>query len=240
MTYSPTFWDFLLLGAIVASIPVDPLVSARLRAAIASGKNPRARLTAVWFTAGTTWLLTFAILALWIHFARPWSALWLGKPNTWRLAAGLLLAGAHLWYVSRARSRMLSKPERFPRYRELFDSVSHLLPQTAAERSVFPLVAVTAGFGEELITRGFIFSLFTSMFGLGIGAVVNVAIFGLGHAYQGRAGIIRTAGFAAVATLIVVATGSLWPVILIHTFQDLVMGDVGSRVFMAEPASTPA
>jgi membrane protease YdiL (CAAX protease family) len=235
MTYSPTIWDFTILAALIACLAVDPLLTARVKAAIESGRHPRARLSWYWYNIAITWSLTLIVFALWVAFGRPWSALWLGTPHLWRFSVGLLLAAVHLWYALRGRNKMLAKPHKFARYRELFDSVSILAARTPQERRLFSVVAVTAGIGEEVLLRGFVLSLFASMFGLWIGAVVNVVIFAFGHAYQGRTGIIRTGVFGAFITVIVVATGSLVPAILIHMFQDLIAGDIISRVFSAAP-----
>ncbi len=237
MTYSPTVWDFAVLTVLLVSFAVNPVVAGRIKAAIESRRHPNARLQLYWFKIGTTWSFTLIVFAVWFAFRRPWSALWLGVPNGWLLIAGLLVAAAHLWYILRSRNRMLANVDNFPRYRELLNSVSLVAPRTPRERRLFAVVAVTAGIGEEVLLRGFVFSLFASMFGLWIGGLVNVVIFGLAHAYQGRGGIIRTGAFGAFLTVVVVATGSLVPAVLIHTVQDLIAGDIVSRVLSAAPSA---
>jgi uncharacterized protein len=235
MTYSPTVWDFALLAALLASFAVSPFVAARIKAAIESGRHPRARLRLYYFNIVRTWGFTLAVFTLWIAFGRPWTDLWLGVPHFWRFAAGLLLAAVYIWDLLRTRRRFLAKPETFARYRKVFASFSLVAAQTPQERRLFPFLAVTAGIGEEVLLRGFVFSLFASMFGLWIGALINIVIFGLVHAYQGWAGIVRTGAFAIVVTVIVVASGSLVPAILIHAFQDLIGGDIVSRAFLVPP-----
>jgi uncharacterized protein len=234
MTYAPTTWDFVVLGVLLASCAVDPLLVIRIKAAIASGKHPNARLWLYRWWLALTWGFTLAVLALWIAYGRPWSALWFGALHPLRFGVGLLVAGGYLWYMLRARRRILANPEKFPRYRERLESVSILAARTPQERRLFPFLAITAGIGEEILLRGFVLSLFASLFGLWIGALANVVIFGLGHAYQGWAGIVRTGIFGAIATILVLATGSLVPAILVHAIQDLVAGDICARIFAVD------
>ena len=236
MTYSVTFWDWSLLAALLGATALDPFFVNRIKAAIESGKHPRARLFAYYLNIVTTWLSTIAVLMLWIAFRRPWQALRVGAFGP-LLGVGLLLAGLYLWYMLRSRRRILARPETFARYREAFENLSVIVPRGPQERQLAAFVAITAGIGEEVLFRGFMLSLFMNLFGLWIGVLANIAIFAFAHAYQGRAGIIRTGAFGAAATIIVLATGSLVPAILIHTIQDLVAGDILSRIFSAARSS---
>ncbi len=69
-----------------------------------------------------------------------------------------------------------------------------LLPQTATEKRWFDAVSVTAGICEEIIYRGFLFAYFAAWLpGAAAGVVIVLAglVFGLGHLYQGAAGIVK-------------------------------------------------
>ena len=101
--------------------------------------------------------------------------------------------------------------------------VAALLPRTPVERRMFAALAVTAGICEELLYRGFgLAALRWVAPGLGTAALIVItgAAFGFAHLYQGRMGVIATGLLGAYFAWIVIATGSLVPVILLHALLD--------------------
>src|ERR1700731_3367510 len=105
-----------------------------------------------------------------------------------------------------------------------------MLPGSQSESRLFALAAIAAGVCEEVLFRGFLIALLANWFGLLGGAALSVTLFGLCHAYQGRAGIVRTGAFGAVATALALGSGSLIPVIIVHTAVDLLAGDLAFRL----------
>ena len=86
------------------------------------------------------------------------------------------------------------------------------------------MVSLMAGFGEELVFRGYLIWVFEPILGLWGAAVISVVIFGLGHAYQGTKGIIETAIIGAIFTLVVLIFGSLLPAMVLHALFDVYIG----------------
>ncbi len=84
----------------------------------------------------------------------------------------------------------------------------------------------TAGFGEELVWRGFLMGRVARLLGGGrsgwvAALIVTSALFGLGHAYQGPTGVVLTAFAALVFGLVYLAAGrNLWTVIIAHGTTD--------------------
>ena len=100
-----------------------------------------------------------------------------------------------------------------------------LLPETPRERTVFFLLSLAAGFGEELAYRGFLIPALTLVFGGEWGAAfVSSAVFGVLHAYQGWLGIVRTATLGLLLAASFLISGSLWPAIFAHAILDMVAG----------------
>jgi membrane protease YdiL (CAAX protease family) len=105
------------------------------------------------------------------------------------------------------------------------DLVRVLMPSNRAERAGFILVSMTAGIGEELTYRAFLLGLLTAAFGAPWTAAALTSIaFGLLHAYQGPLGMVRTGSIGFVLAAIVLATGSVWPVVVGHVMINLVAG----------------
>lgn len=84
----------------------------------------------------------------------------------------------------------------------------------------------TAGFGEEVIWRGFIMKQLARIFGeertgWALGLILSAAIFGLIHYYQGITGILMTALTGVIYGLIFLSSGkNLWASIFAHAFTD--------------------
>ncbi len=103
--------------------------------------------------------------------------------------------------------------------------LEYLLPVTPHEKRMFILLSFLAGFGEEIVYRGYLLALLIPLFpSPWTVALVTSLAFGLLHAYQGALGIARTGmlGFLFAASVLV--GGSLWPAIACHVIVDLIGG----------------
>ena len=63
-----------------------------------------------------------------------------------------------------------------------------------------------------------------------LGAIVELIVivaFAIGHAYQGLKGVVQTAIIGTVCTVLVLATGSLWPAIVLHAGLNFVSAHIG-------------
>ncbi len=119
------------------------------------------------------------------------------------------------------------------------DVLEAMLPRSQSEYRLFALVAIAAGICEELLFRGFLMALLANWFGLFGGAALSVVLFGVCHAYQGQAGIVRTGAFGAVAAALALGSGSLVPVIVAHCAADLSVGDLAFRLLGDRRAERP-
>lgn len=98
-----------------------------------------------------------------------------------------------------------------------------LNPRSKKEKIGFSFVSLTAGICEEIVYRGFLFFLLQTVFpDLHIAFVVLIAmaIFGVGHIYQGVGGILKTAVVGGVFGCLYLATGSLILPIIFHFVVD--------------------
>lgn len=218
---------FVFVFVVVASLFEYYVFWPRFRAETAAGMEdarPRAYRRAIlwqWIFAGTAF-------AIWAWYHRSAAQLRFIPPTGWRLALGAALVGAMVAFVVlQLRSVARLSPERRIAVRPKLASVEFLLPHTRAEYWWFVSLSITAGFCEELLYRGYLAWFLGPWLG-DVGAmVVVVALFGIGHAYQGRKGATRATLAGAVMAAIVLATGSLIPAMIIHAMVDASSGTLG-------------
>ena len=229
--------DAILLGALAILAPAYSYYAGRR---ISAGAMP-ARTLAYARTMLSWWLITFAMAMIWLRMDRPASALGLTIPGDARSWAGAILCVLALAYVN-GQWRVLRRmpPEKLARVRESFGRTLAVLPHTPFEYRMFLAVSVTAGICEELLFRGYFFAMTSQWLTLAGSAVVSAVIFGLGHAYQGWKGVVKTTIAGLVLGAVYAGTGSLlWPAIL-HALIDVQGGSVGYRVLRMSSLSSRA
>jgi uncharacterized protein len=98
-----------------------------------------------------------------------------------------------------------------------------LIPTTFPGRIIWVLVSLSAGICEEAAFRGY---LMTRIRFVGqtkswiIPVVLSSLAFGACHAYQGLPGLIVITVYGVMFALLYLRTGSLWPCVIAHFFQD--------------------
>jgi len=110
-----------------------------------------------------------------------------------------------------------------PWWRKLLPDFSALLPVTARERFLWAAVAISAGFCEEVVFRGWLLTTLHSTLNLSGWALLLIAaaLFGLAHVYQGATGVLLTSFGGLFFCFLYVVTGSLLVPILLHALVDV-------------------
>lgn len=205
--------DSLLLTALLVAVPGLSLAQLPL-----IGNASLERLEAYWSSIATLWLLG---TASWFVGTRDGGASAVGLVGTtWVGLAGWtvgLTAGGLLTIVA---FRQLSM------WTGRLDSrlLRELLPRTRQERTVFGVLSLAAGFGEEITYRGYAITTLIPLIGAPAAAVLTSLVFGVLHGYQGALGILRTGAMGGMLAWGFLASGSLWPAIIAHTAIDLIAG----------------
>jgi membrane protease YdiL (CAAX protease family) len=104
------------------------------------------------------------------------------------------------------------------------DVIRNMLPRTWLENGAFLLLTLTAGICEEMIFRGYLQHQLTAWFGGAASIVLQGALFGAAHAYQGTAMVIVIAIFGCMFGLLALWRKNLRPGMLAHFIQDAVGG----------------
>jgi membrane protease YdiL (CAAX protease family) len=99
------------------------------------------------------------------------------------------------------------------------------------ETTLFLLLALTAGFCEEVIFRGYLQRQFAALtHAVAGGIVIQAILFGAAHGYQGWKLMLVIAVFGTMFGLMACWRRSLRPGMLAHFIQDGVGGVLGSRL----------
>lgn len=217
--------DIAMLAIIVIGLPLEALLNLkRDRAELASGK-PDVRINRYTQTILLLWGLSLPIIVLWATTGRDWAALGFQIDSGTTAITGWGLAGLMAVFFTcqfALVARSTSVREKFRKGLAEDVLVSNFMPQTDAERRVFNLLGISAGIAEEIIFRGYLIWALSLFMPLWIAAIAALLVFTLLHLYQGAKQLPVIFMFAALATLVFVLSGSLWPAIAVHVFVDVI------------------
>jgi membrane protease YdiL (CAAX protease family) len=153
----------------------------------------------------------------------------LGNVNlTFITIAVLLAVFAFMVYFNIRQIRQMS----LEKLEAELGSLKIFLPNNKPEFMVFILIAFTAGICEELLYRGWLQNLLA--YGTGsawIGLVMGAVIFGFGHSYQGKIGIVQTGIYGLLFGGVFIFTKSLVAGQVLHVIIDSVNGIVGGYAY---------
>jgi len=222
---------------------VEPLlgrrIMARLERDVANGV-PGVRMRVFARNIVLQWSMTAIFLTWWIALGRTTTEIGLHFRPSGRewIAVGVCLALTAV--VSISTYRASRNPKSLNEVRSQIGKLIAIVPRTSAELRRFGWVSLAAGVCEEIVYRGL---LLTALVGLWPAVLLSSVAFGIGHAYQGASGILRTGLVGLVLALGLVFSGSLLVVMLMHAVLDIVQGRLlhaAVRTECPEPEATAA
>jgi len=180
---------------------------------------------------GASWLMVayaFAILA-WLKLrGEPLADYGLFPPASWPAVVGVAVGTQFAMYVYMG----LINPYVLDALKPWIGSGVHLERFDALKGNsglyfeILPMVWLSAGFTEEVLFRGFLFNRLLMILGRGpvpfiVAALVQAALFSIGHIYQGWPGVVQV---AMISFFLLFASrvlkSNLWPAILMHGLVD--------------------
>ncbi|MCB0625877.1 MAG: CPBP family intramembrane metalloprotease [Saprospiraceae bacterium] len=181
------------------------------------------------------WILTAAVLAIWLYRDRTLGSLglqwprWEPSTTVFTLTLGFVLAYSVDTY------RQVATPAARERTRRQWRERTPFMPASPREFRHFLLVALTAGFCEELLFRGFLINylawyLEPTPTGLVLSITLPALVFSLVHIYQGWEAVAKIALLAVIFGGLFVLTGSLLIPIVLHLAVDAFGGYLGYRI----------
>jgi len=169
----------------------------------------------------TPWLVGLGWLSLWRR-GLGWRDLGLRRPERWLPVLGLALAAAVGLQLA---SELVIEPLTG---RPDLSSFQPLVGNLGATLFMLVLVWTLAAFGEEMAYRGYVLERAAalghhSVPAFALGVVVVSALFGLGHVYQGPAGMLGSSVSGLLFGALYLQGGrNLWLPILAHGISDTI------------------
>lgn len=168
-------------------------------------------LAAILFEAA---LIPLALVVAWIVGVTPW------RSFAWTPSAGIGALGATLPLVGLL---VLLARQRPPAFRRLEEFVGSLLRRlfAGAVAGAVPLLALLAGFGEELLFRGVLQTALVAPLGAGGAVAVAALVFGLVHYVNALYFVVATL-MGVYLGVLYQWTGNLLVPCLVHGLYDWV------------------
>jgi uncharacterized protein len=214
---APAWHTIIFLGGLLGLSYLQHLPLFAARATAAPSRIPTYLLTIGYelFLLGYVWLL--GLRRFKIPLREIIGGRWSRAVDFWRDVG----AAALFWIVVLVITGGLSFALGFSGAR----AASFLLPKTATEVALWVPLAVTAGFCEELIFRGYLQRQFLALTGNVVAAVALQGIaFGVGHLYQGFKGVLVITVYGILFGTLAVVRKSLRPGMIQHAGQDSISG----------------
>lgn len=134
------------------------------------------------------------------------------------LFMGVLTLTAITVYINKKQRKNNAKLKHL-----IIGDVEALIPKDNQERVWGSLLAINAGFSEELFFRALLPVLLYLSFGIpAVAIIVSSLIFGLVHYYQGAPGVFVTFLMGSVLMVIYLTSGNIIIPMLIHATIDLI------------------
>jgi len=219
------FVDHVFIFLLFVVQPIHGAFSYRRYVARVEAGEPSNRVRLYAQTLVLEWV-AFAVLGIaWYLLDRPVSDLGFVTTTGSGFTIGigiLVLVSAYLVFSWQAARRMTN--EEKAKQKKSFGTLVYFLPQTDRDYRHFIGVSITAGIVEEILYRGFVFWYLAQMMPIWAVIIVSSIAFGLGHSYQGVAGMIRVTLIGLAFGLFYVFTGSIWLPMLAHVILDVLQG----------------
>ena len=220
----PGWIDHLFVALVLVAAPIDGARERRrLQRELDTG-NVNARLEAyarvmVWQWSGAAVLILF-----WVLSRRSLRMLGIQAPDGMGFIVASIVVIAIMVFLANQVRTAKESAEFATRVRRAAASLSFVTPSTPAELSRFMGLGLTAGVVEELIFRGYLVWYFASFAPLWAAIVFTAIAFGIGHLYQGVAGVLKTTAVGLFFGILYWLSGSIWVPMFLHAATDMLQG----------------
>lgn len=235
--------DIVLMLFVGIGMPLISIISDRYFGEDAM-KDPKFKLFAFIGTILILWAPTLTLLWFWIAESRALSLLGLGfEGGLWSYGtvfASLILVGFYYREYIKVKTDPIEEQKVRDQLTET-PALQDMMPNNKLELKLMSMTAITAGITEEILYRGFLIwglSLYTDIW---VASLLSLFFFTLGHLYQKAwDNLMRVAGLGGLMTILTIASGSLYPAIVVHIIVDLVAAAIGWHLHCVKVADAEA
>jgi len=217
--------DHLFIVSLFVVLPLQGYRNyKKLIAAVRDGEVPDRPF---WYrsTMASQWGALAIVLLAWFTFERPAEELGFAvhlNTGFWTsLVAGVAVLG---YFAFTATQVSTLAPQQRAILRDRLGELGHFLPQSDRDLRYFTGLSLTAGVVEELLFRGYALWYLAHFLPTWAAVAVSSMAFGLGHAYQGAGGVLKTTTAGIVFAVMYLASGSIWLPIAFHAIFDAIQG----------------
>lgn len=231
---NPTPFDpfgLVLLAVLLVAIPLMGVKEFGLLTRWVRLGRHDARIRFYRWIMGFEWVLTLSLLAWWFFLRGGVNGIALAglglvpAVTQWQWLA--VVGGLSLAYLIIMQMNMvLDSDEQLRKMEGTLGSLRSMAPRDHREQAVFLQVSFTAGICEEILYRGLLMHVLSQAVGRWPALLLVAVVFGLGHAYQGRDGMLKTAGVGLAFGLLALFSGSLYVGMVLHAVLDLTSGRI--------------
>ena len=235
-----TIFDHILVAILFLVTPVLSVTDYRKFTSQLNAGKPTVRLHFYRLTIAWSWGFTLAVAVLWLVYKRSLPELGFGLETAAGFWIGLALTVVACGLLIIQAVALRRNPKKLQAMAKQFESVKEIIPHTDREAKEFVALSFTAGICEQIIYRGYLMLYITAAIaieGMWPAALLSSLAFGLGHAYQGPKGVLKTGLFGLAMAGLYLLTGSIWLLIVLHAVIDLGFGSIGRAAIAAGEAA---
>ena len=216
------WWQTATIVAIFLGLAAAGALFQRHASQAGAAPAPRSPMTLYLSVMAAEWALVYWIWKASVrHTGTALRELIGGRWTGWRDVARDAVLALALWLVwmlvLALWSRVLGEGKAA--------SINAMLPRAPVEVILWLALSITAGICEETIFRGYLQRQFAALtHSVWLGLVLQAALFGVGHGYQGLGATLRIAVFGVLYGLMALQRRSLRPGILAHAWSDVASG----------------
>jgi membrane protease YdiL (CAAX protease family) len=227
----PSIPDHILFLVIAIVLPVYSVRTWKSFQKELARKKPFALRNGYIETLVVQWSLAIGLLVWWWYRERSFNDLGFSFYPDLRNASSIVLTLLGCIFFIKQWIEVKNLHGAIPdSLKKQIEPIAELIPETAVEQKLFFAAALTAGFCEELLYRGFLLWYATAYTHWFPAVLAAILIFGFAHTYQGTQGIVKATMMAIVMVGLYLLSGSLLGPMLLHAVVDVTSGFIGVEV----------